>query len=191
MPVEKDFTRDKYSMRNVVTIRFLLIISCIIGGLLSGGNLYRYVIEVPAWRHLDISDWSAYSKHADLGNGLFLFPVEAFGSALPLLIASAMCLKNRNLKPIAPSLHVSTSFALAGLALTFFAAPIMLHLPKIAGNITLLHQAFDRFHFWGSLRAIAQILSFLCCVVVVSNMYKLNIPGTEFKNLTKTVSYET
>jgi hypothetical protein len=178
-----------FAMTKVI-IRPLLITSCCIGGLLAGGNVYRYIIEVPAWRHLDITDWSAYSKNADLGNGLFLFPIEAFGNALPLIIASAICLKNRNLKPIASSLHVSTLFAIAGLALTFFAAPIMLHLPKIDGNIPLLQQAFNRFHFWGSLRGITQVLSFLFCVLVVSNMYKLNIPGTEFKNFAKTVSYE-
>jgi hypothetical protein len=165
-------------MTKVITLRILLIIACIFGGLLAGGNLYRYMIEVPAWRHLDITEWSTYSKYADLGNGLFLFPVEALGSTLALGIASAICLKNRNLKPVS-SLHVSTAFAITGIVFTFFAAPIMLHVPKIEGNTLLLQQTFSRFHFWGTLRGIAQILSFLFCVFALSNIYKLNIPGPE------------
>ena len=165
-------------MKKFTIIRNLLIISCIFGGLLAGGNLYRYLIEVPAWHHLDIADWPAYSSHADLGNGLILFPVEALGSAVSLIIASAICFKNRLLKPVL-FLHISTGLAIMGLVLTFFAAPIMLNLPKIEGNIPLVQQAFIRFHFWGTLRGIAQILSFLFCVLMLSEIYKLNIPGSE------------
>jgi len=162
-------------MKKAVAIKLLLIISAIMGGLLAGGDLYRYLIEVPAWRNLEISEWVSYSKHADLGNGYFLFPVEAFGGAIPLVFASVICLKNGNLNPIASFLYVSTIFAIAGLILTAFAAPIMLHLPKIEGDTLLMQRAFNRFHFWGILRGVAQILSFCFCVLVLSNLCQLSI----------------
>ena len=71
-------------------------IACIIGGLLADGNIYRYVIEVPAWRYLNITTWAEYSHHADLGNGLFLFPFEAIGGAIPLVVASIIIMSNES-----------------------------------------------------------------------------------------------
>lgn len=162
-------------MKKNSLIRILVLFACIVGGLLAGGDLYRYLIEVPAWRNLEISNWQIYSRHADLGNGLILFPAEALGNSLILIIASLICLKNRDLNPVELPIHASTIFAVAGLIFTAFAAPVMLHLSKINGDSTRLKNAFNTFHFWGSLRAVAQILSFIFSVVALSDIYKLNV----------------
>ena len=178
-------------MNKMSNFRLLIIIACLFGGLLAGNDVYRYLIEVPAWRNLDIVGWTRFSKHADLGNGLFIFPIEAFGGSVPLIIASVICLKNKHMQPMASSLYVSTVFAIAGLVLTLFAAPIMLNLPKTGSNISLMQQSFDRFHFWGSFRALAQLLSFFFCIVAFSKLHSVRIFQQDSQNLPKTVKYET
>jgi hypothetical protein len=160
-------------MKNIAVIRFLVTISCLIGGALAGGNVYRYIIETPAWRYLSIGTWKKYSEHADLGNGLVLFPVEAIGSTIPLIIASIILLGRTKRRP-SLLLHLSTMFAIIGLVFTFFAAPVMLNLPNIKEDNGLLQQAFNKFHFWGMLRAIAQVLSFVFCVLTLSNLSRIN-----------------
>ena len=106
-------------MTKAALVRLLLIISCLIGGALAGGNVYRYVIEVPAWRHLNIEAWAVYSQYADLSNGLFLFPAEAIGSALPIIMASVIYMKSEAPKTRIPLIYISAAFAIAGLVLTF------------------------------------------------------------------------
>jgi hypothetical protein len=62
-----------------------------------------------------------------------------------------------------------------------FAAPVMLHLPKIEGDTSELKNTFNLFHFWGLLHAVAQILSFIFSVITLSEIYKLNIDGSGLK----------
>src|SRR5215831_18834988 len=106
-------------MKKSAVIHFLIAISCLLGGALAGSDIYRYIIEVPAWRHLSINEWEKYSEHADLGNGLVLFPVEAIGSAIPLIIASIISLRSTTFRPSSWLLLSSTVFAIMGLVLTF------------------------------------------------------------------------
>jgi hypothetical protein len=129
-------------------LRLLITIACIAGGTLAGGNIYRYVIEVPAWRHLSITSWAAYSEHADLKNGIFLFPAQAIGTALPLLLASIIIVVRKPaFRSVALPVHCATFFSLMGLVLTLFAAPVMLNLTNLADDPETLQQAFDNFHF--------------------------------------------
>ena len=158
-------------MKVAILLKMLVSIACLFGGLLAGTDIFRYIIEVPAWRHLNILGWKEYSLHADLGNGIWLFPTEAIGSALPLLLGSFIILKNKNMyRPLALPLHLATIFALAGLVFTFFAAPYMLHIPTTGKDPESLQQTFNSFHFWGSLRAVVQVLSFCACTWSMSRV---------------------
>jgi hypothetical protein len=47
-----------------------------------------------------------------------------------------------------------------GLVTTAFAAPVMLSLPHLGENHATLQLAFERFHFWGLVRAVVQVLAF-------------------------------
>jgi hypothetical protein len=158
--------------KTISRLRLLLSIACLLSGFLAGENIFRYAMEVPGWRHIDITQWGDYSRHADLGNGVFLLPLEAIGSALLLVAASIIILKRKKeFRSAAWSVHSATFFALAGLVLTFFAAPYMLSLHTVGNDPKLLQNAFDHFHFWGFYRAIAQVLSFCACVVAMGSVY--------------------
>jgi hypothetical protein len=71
-------------------LRLIVTLSCLLTGFLAGENVFRYTMEVPGWRHIDIAQWSEYSRHADLGYGVFLLP---FGSYCQCT-ATNYCLNN-------------------------------------------------------------------------------------------------
>ena len=150
-------------------LRILLPIACIISGILAGGNIDRYIVQVPAWHHVSILSWADYSRYADLGNGLFLYPFEAFGSFLPLLIASIIVINKKN--PASFPVLLATFFALLGLVFTIFAAPVMLSIKDMKNDPILLQRAFDTFHFWGTIRAVTQVLSFFACVWAMGKVF--------------------
>ena len=161
-------------MKNIGRLQTLLVIACILGGFLAGENIYRYVLEVPAWRHINIINWGEYSRHADLSyRGIFLLPTEAIVSALLLLIASIIILSQKEtFKSATWPVHSATIFALIGLGFTFFAAPYMLSVRTMPDDPVLLQHTFNRFHFWGAWRATAQILSFCATAWAMTKVFK-------------------
>jgi hypothetical protein len=44
-------------MKSINRLQTLLTIACILSGFLAGENIYRYVLEVPAWQHINIINW--------------------------------------------------------------------------------------------------------------------------------------
>lgn len=77
-------------------LKIILAIVCLLSGLLAGENVFRYALEVPGWRHIDIKSRGEYSRHADLKAGTFLFSLEAVMAGILLVIASAIVVKNKN-----------------------------------------------------------------------------------------------
>jgi hypothetical protein len=155
-------------------LKCLVASACIFTGLLAGENLDRYIIQVPAWHHLNILNWLEYTRRADLGNGLLFYPLEAITGFILLLTSSVIVVIDRNVfKHAAFPVYTATLLAAIGLILTFFAAPILLSLRTMGNNPVLAQEAFDRFHFFGLFRAIAQVLSFFVCVWALG---KLSVP---------------
>jgi hypothetical protein len=149
-------------------MKSLLIAACILTGFLAGETVDRLVVGLPAWHHVDITAWAEYSRHADLGNGIFIYPFEAIGSCLLLMTCSVIILKNKSgLHRSSGMLHLSTLFALTGLILTFFAGPHMLSIRGQHDPLFLQH-AFDQFYYWSTFRGIAQILSFITCTFALA-----------------------
>src|SRR5882724_11915208 len=115
------------SINSIIWLRILLTAACILSGLLAGGNIERYIVQLPAWHHLDVRIWAEFSRHADLSNGLFLYPFEAIGSFMLLLVSLIIILVSKAiLRRAALPVFAATVLSLVGLILTFFAAPVML-----------------------------------------------------------------
>ena len=141
--------------------RALLAFALLFSGLLAGGNVDRALVAMPAWQVVGATGWADFSRHADLGHGLVLYPIEAFGGALFALAAAIGFQLERD----APSsvrilLYASVVLAASGLLLTLEAAPIMLGIRDVADPAMLAH-AFEGFWFWGNLRAVCQVLAFI------------------------------
>ena len=69
--------------------RLLLAAATFVSGILAGGVVDRVIVGGPAWHKLGAEVWAAYSRHADLGNGLVAYPVQAIGGALLIVSAAA------------------------------------------------------------------------------------------------------
>lgn len=148
--------------------RFLLVAATVLSGLLAGGNVDRSFVAMPAWEQVGAPAWAEFSRHADLGNGLVLYPLEAVGAFLLILATAASLHVDRAAKrSIALPLYGAVAFAAGGLLCTLKAAPIMLSVGHLSDPVAL-RQAFDGFHFWGNIRGTTQVLAFLAIVCALA-----------------------
>ncbi|MCC6572966.1 MAG: hypothetical protein IT462_04160 [Planctomycetes bacterium] len=145
---------------SVVTLIWLILPATLLNGLLTGANGDRYVVQVPAWRHFDLQLWAEHSRHADLGNGRFWYPVLAIGAAaLSLVVAVAATLNAAWAASLGPPAQAAAIFSVGGLVVTGFAAPRLLRLRKPADSSTVA-KIFGEFHERGRVRALLQAAAF-------------------------------
>src|SRR6266700_2880355 len=136
------------SINSIILLRILLIAACILSGLLTGSDTERYIVQLPAWHHLDVRIWGEFSRHADLENGLFLYPFEAIGNFAFLPGSSILVFVNKEkLQRAAIPVYASAVLSIIGLILTFFAAPVMLSVRGIGNDIITLQHAFNKFYY--------------------------------------------
>ncbi len=142
--------------------RLLLAAATLLSGILAGSIVDRVIIGGPAWHELGAEAWATYSRHADLGNGLVAYPIEAIGGALLIIAASVSNYFDRGANsPATIPLYCAVVLSLAGLALTVKAAPIMLGL-AVPQSPAATQRAFDEFFLWGLyLRGATVVLTFV------------------------------
>jgi hypothetical protein len=148
-----------------IRTRLLIVAATIASGILAGTVVDRVAVGGPAWHAVGVPAWVQYSRHADLGAGLVVYPLEAIGATL-LMIAAAVNnhLDRDRCRAAAVPLIAGVAFSVIGLLLTIKAAPIMLALDKpLAADAE--QRAFTEFFFWGLyLRGVADLLAFLAAV---------------------------
>lgn len=136
----------------------------IVAGLLLAGfasSFGRTLIEMPAWRHVGVQAWAAFSQAADLGNGKIIYPIEGIGSMV-LTLAAAIAFSLSAKRPLAAAIPVygAALMCIGVLLVTTQAAPIMLSVPRISGDPAALQTAFNGFDNWGNLRAVFAALGY-------------------------------
>jgi len=138
----------------------LLVAATGLSGLLAGASVDRYLVQVPAWRYMDVMTWAEHSRHADLGNGRFWYPLLAIG-ATGLSFGVALAVRRGVLVASGLGLPVSLAAILLflGLGITLRAAPNLLRLrePK---DRDITEASLRAFHRWGLGRALFQVLAF-------------------------------
>jgi hypothetical protein len=118
-------------------------------------NLNRTLVEMPAWRAVGPLAWAAFSRHADLGVGRIVYPLAGIGGTLLSLVAAvAFRLSPRRPLSAAIPIYASACASLGVMALTAFAAPIMLSLPRLGDDPVALARAFAGFGYWDAVRAV-------------------------------------
>jgi hypothetical protein len=135
----------------------LIIVEQVLGTIID--SLNRTLVEMPAWRHLGVQAWAAFSRGADLGNGTILYPLAGIGS-LVLVLAAAIVFRLGPRRPwsVAIPVYGSALFAICVMLTTTQAAPIMLSLRRIGNDPRALEQAFEGFYRWDSIRAVIGML---------------------------------
>src|SRR5438477_4353370 len=131
-------------------LRNVAIAATIFDTVLAGAGLDRVVVQMPAWRMVGVQAWAAYSRHADLGNGRFLYPFVAFGGFALSLAAAIIAARRHDLRRTTRvALYSAAALTALGLLLTLEAAPFMLSLDRIGDDPAALTRAFEGFDFWG------------------------------------------
>lgn len=129
--------------------RWLVLATLVVLGLF-GSSIDRAVVATPAWAHLGALDWAAYSRHADLGTGLILYPIIGI---LPTVLAVVAAITHRldRGRPRSASRPIYlAALAMSGvMATTVIAAPVMLNVGNLGNDQNLLRHAFDQFTLWG------------------------------------------
>lgn len=135
----------------------LIILEQLLGTVIDTMN--RTLVEMPAWRHLGVQAWAAFSRSADLGNGTILYPLAGIGG-LALILAAAIIFRlgPRRPWPVAVPVYGAALMAICVMLTTTQAAPIMLSLHRIGDDPRALQKAFEGFYRWDSIRAIIGVL---------------------------------
>ena len=139
----------------------LIVLATVIDGLLSGGNVDRAIVAMPAWRQVGPLGWADFSRHADLGNGQFFYPAMAIGGTI-ISVAAAVLLKwtGRPYRDTAP-IVIAAGLMVAALPISFKAAPYMVSLHHISNNDGPgLMRAFLGFEYWGRLQGSFHVAAF-------------------------------
>jgi hypothetical protein len=135
----------------------LIIVQQLLGTVVD--SLNRTLVEMPAWRHLGVQAWAAFSRGADLGNGTILYPLAGIGG-LALILAAAIVFRFGPRRPwsVAVPVYGAALLAICVMLTTSQAAPIMLSLHRIGDDPRALQQAFEGFYRWDSIRAVIGML---------------------------------
>ncbi|HEY3038915.1 MAG TPA: hypothetical protein VGJ66_09275 [Pyrinomonadaceae bacterium] len=96
----------------------LIVAATLLNGLVAGGDVDRWVVGMPSWHTVGVVAWANYSRSADLGNGVFLYPILAIGGTL-LSLASAVSFMRqpKQERVVAIAIYAAAILALAGLLL--------------------------------------------------------------------------
>jgi hypothetical protein len=139
------------------------------GGLLAGLDIDRAFIAMPAWERLGPSAWAEYSRHADLGGGLLLYPAAAILGLVFTLAALAGLRGEPGNRKARLLLVLAALLSLGGLAFTLKAAPLMLGIRDLS-DPEILRRHFEGFRFWGNLRGACQVPAFLAQIGALAFM---------------------
>jgi hypothetical protein len=143
-----------------VTLWFVLG-ATVATGLLAGASLDQSIKQLPARHRIGIEAYSAYSRAADLGNGLLLYAVLGVSSGL-LPIAAAI---TTHLSPFPVLVRIPVDLgaccAVLHSLVTAKAAPVNFSQRRVQGNLAALTQVFNRFAHWQIARAVLQVVTFV------------------------------
>ena len=144
----------------------LIIAATVVSGLFSFG-LDRALVATDAWRHLGVQAWADYSRHADLENGLVVYPIGAILCwALVFAAALAYRLDRSAPRQVGLPIYLAAAGAVGAIITTTVAAPVMMHVGELSDTDTAaLRDAFETFTLWGVYVRGACFAMILVCLV--------------------------
>jgi hypothetical protein len=138
----------------------LLLAATAANGILAGASLDQSVKQLPARHRIGMVAFSAYSRAADLGNGIVWYASIGIGGAV-LVIAAAVAAYLLGTPPAAAlPLALAASLAVLHSLVTTQAAPTNFSQRRVATDESALARIFARFERWQALRAVLQVLNF-------------------------------
>lgn len=138
----------------------LALAATALDGVLCGASLDQSIKQLPARHRIGVVAFSAYSRAADLGNGILWYATLGIGAALVTIATAAASVIAA--APFARSLPLLIAALLSILhsLVTTQAAPTSFRQRKVSNDEAALAEVFDRFARWQALRALLQALTF-------------------------------
>ncbi len=140
----------------------LLAASVFVTGMVAGVCADRSIVQLPAFRRTGLQSWVAFSRHADLENGLFYYPPLALSSGILAAAAAWALRRDKAIPRRAVELAAgATALTLAGLAATTQAAPNMWRLRTVDENdAATIEASYHGFRLWHGVRSVAFTCAF-------------------------------
>ena len=133
----------------------LLTAATFLNGMAAGLCVDRSIVQLPAFRKTGLQAWVAFSRRADLGNGLFYYPALAFSGPLLSAAAAWTLRRQRATSRRAAGLAVAAAISSFGaIVATSRAAPNMWRLRRLPDDDTeSIEQSYRGFRRWHGLRS--------------------------------------
>jgi hypothetical protein len=144
--------------------RSLLTVATFFGGIVAGFSVNRALVDINAWRQMGPDEWARFTRRADLGSGLVLYPAEGIAALATTLGAAAAFYFDRT-APRTASIPVYDAAigAVVAFAVTRFAlAPDTLRIRDAGVDPTHVAHAFQQLQFWWPPKAALHLLTFAC-----------------------------
>jgi hypothetical protein len=134
-------------------------------GPLTGMSLDQSVKQLPARRQIGIAAFSAYSRAADLVNGVYLYAFFGVGAALLAIAAAISAYAGGGTHSSQLPLTLSATLAVLHSLVTARAAPINFRQRHFAlTDEAQLAPVLDAFARWNAIRAALQVANFAAAV---------------------------
>ncbi|HEY7023043.1 MAG TPA: hypothetical protein VH349_18135 [Ktedonobacterales bacterium] len=138
----------------------LLIAAVAFNGILTGASLDQSIKQLPARRRIGVIAFSAYSRAADLGNGIVWYAIIGVGAALLTIAASVGAYLQAASGSVAIPLYLAALTSLLHSFTTTQTAPTLFRVRQVKDDAAQLTVIFDRFERWQTLRAALQVATF-------------------------------
>src|SRR6266542_45633 len=127
----------------------LIVLGAVPHLLLGGSGAVRLAVQWPAvGRPLDPVAFAHWSQAADLGNGLFLYPLLGIGGPLATWAALVVAEIGRAPGSVTLPLIIAAALAVLHSLTTTQAAPTMMRNDRAEDRAAVLMPLIDRFFFW-------------------------------------------
>jgi hypothetical protein len=141
----------------------LLATATVVDGVLAGASLDQSIKQLPVRHRIGARAFSAYSRAADLANGVVWYASLGIGGALLTLAAASLSLLAVPAREATPAL-LAGGLAIAHSFTTARGAPINFSQRSAGDDEAALRAIFARFERWQTLRAILQVATFVAMV---------------------------
>jgi hypothetical protein len=148
------------SIMPINTTLLLVLAATAVTGILAGASLDQSIKQLPARHRMGVAAFSAYSRAADLGNGIAWYAVIGIGSAALTIAAAAVAHWQGQAAGHAAPLDLAAALAVLHSLATTQAAPTNFSQRRAEGDEIALAQIFNRFERWQALRAVLQVSNF-------------------------------
>jgi hypothetical protein len=142
----------------------LLALTILVDGLLAGASLDQSIKQLPARHRMGVAAFSAYSRAADLGNGVVWYAALGIGGALLTLTSAVFALVLNAPELPQRLLLIAGVLAVAHSITTARAAPLNFSQRAAQRDEVPLRTIFARFERWQTVRAVLQLATFVLVV---------------------------